>query len=194
MRAGLLGGAATAAVLSAVPVWPLPTWPRSKSAPFGKGSGRGFGASRASSKHPHVHMGIDLGPGRAGELGRAAGAPVVAPFAGVVAKIGGWMGSDTRRIELLTPVGRIVLGAVAPNGMRVKVGQPVYPGQHIAELGQYPSGASMLHFEWWIGPRGGFGERGQSGANAWKLGGRRPVGLRNPTLLMKYAVNARSLR
>ena len=160
-----------AGVAALAPVWPLPQWKKSKVQTYGRGTARGFGADRGD----HRHAGVDLGPPKAGELGRAAGSTVVSPFVGVVTRIGGWR-TGTRRVEISTPVGRIVLGALDPN-LAVKVGSVVLPGQKVGVLGLYPGGSAMLHLEWWIGPRG-----------RWLPGKPRPVRLRNPTLLMRMAV------
>lgn len=84
-------------------------------------------------------MGIDI---RAKE-----GDPVLAPDSGVVLSSTGWQGANTRGVLLQLDGGPVVtLGAIAPssyppNGFRFQ------RGQKIAEIGRYPGGSTMLHFE-----------------------------------------------
>jgi murein DD-endopeptidase MepM/ murein hydrolase activator NlpD len=123
--------------------WPLPEWPPSVVQEWRTGE-RAIGAKRED----HVHAGVDLGPPREGAKGRAYGSPVLSPVSGRVVKIdGGWRGEDAKQIQIESPVyGLIVLGAVQPKAAVVE-GQMVAAGQLVGWLGQYPSGATMLHLE-----------------------------------------------
>lgn len=123
--------------------WPLPEWPPDTVQEWRWGE-RSFGASREG----HIHAGIDLGPPRVGEKGRAFGSPVLSPVTGRVSKVGGgWSGTEADQIQIDSPVyGLVVLGAMHPTAAVVK-GQQVKAGELVGWLGRYPSGATMLHLE-----------------------------------------------
>jgi murein DD-endopeptidase MepM/ murein hydrolase activator NlpD len=162
------------------PVWPLPEWPREKVGPFGPGTARGVGAARESLVYngkptkAHVHAGIDIGPPSGGGKSRALGARVVAPMPGKVTKIGGWR-TGSRRVEILTPAGLIVLGAL--KDLQVKEGDLVFAGEDVARLAAYPNGTTQLHGELWAAL-----ERGR-----WEKGQPRPAALRDLSKLLRWA-------
>lgn len=128
------------------PTWPLATAPRSWSA------GSKYKARRPwkkTSTQTRYHTGTDLGA--------AAGIPILAPEAGiVVAAESGWemvKGKDgklrgVKSLIMVTDSGRtVLLGGTRPGSARVKTGDRVAAGQQVAEVGEYPLGDSMLHFQ-----------------------------------------------
>jgi len=121
------------------PLWPLPR-SRRRWRPSSFGQARPFG----SSKPTRAHEGIDI---RAKE-----GDPVLAPTDGTVIGVQGWDGPNTRGLLFQSWGGPVlVFGAVKP-GSYPKPGTPaatVKRGEKIAEIGRYPGGSTMLHFEVW---------------------------------------------
>jgi murein DD-endopeptidase MepM/ murein hydrolase activator NlpD len=146
-------------------VWPLPDWPPGSIQEWRYGA-RSFGASRDD----HVHGGIDLGPAKIyGQESRAYGARVLTPYDGYVDAVDvGWDGPEAKRIDVITPHGRLVFGAVQPEAA-VKPGDRVLAGQLIGWIGKYPGGSTMLHLEQHEGER-----------VRWDLGDPRPAGIIDP--------------
>jgi murein DD-endopeptidase MepM/ murein hydrolase activator NlpD len=172
---GLLAAASSAedadgSLDEGIVVWPLPDWPPDTVQEWRTGA-RTFGAPRSSSSSgSHVHAGVDLGPPKVGEPGRAYGARVLSPVAGRVELVGGgWDGAEAKRIEIVSPVyGRIVLGAVQKKA-EVAEGELVRAGQLVGWVGRYPGGSTMLHLEQHAGPR-----------VRWATGAPQPDGLIDP--------------
>lgn len=116
--------------------WPLPNDTRRR-IPSGA---RGFAADRGGEKY---HAAIDLYADR--------GDPVVAPQPGRVVNIYNWPNNrePTGRAVLIQsdhgPV--FLLAPLEPSTLRVGFAQHVAEGENIGQIGVYPAGSSMLHFE-----------------------------------------------
>ena len=140
MKRFLAAAAAFAVILGlsrgrsgAAPLWPLPKRRTIK-------SGGKFGKRRPllSGDPTTHHAGIDIG----GKYGDA----IVAPEDGTIIKNQGWDGPNAVATLLQTKDRVLLFGAVRP-GSRFKPGTEVKRGQKIAEVGRYPGGSQMLHFE-----------------------------------------------
>ncbi len=155
------------------PTWPLATMPKAWP------PGSKFAARRPwLLKHPQTryHTGTDLGA--------QAGAPVLAPEAGtVIAPESGWefnakTGKGVKALIMLTDSGRtVLLGGIRPGSATVKAGQHVSAGQQLAEVGRYPGGDSMLHFQIYSRP---LTEKEVNARKSWALNQSAPPDLVNP--------------
>jgi murein DD-endopeptidase MepM/ murein hydrolase activator NlpD len=157
--------------LADVWAWPLPTV---LDGVFPLRASLMLGAWRDGATRKHA--GVDLRP----PSGSIAGAPVAAPFAGVVVEEQGWSGSQARAllIEGSNGEGVVLLGAIQP-GSTPAIGTRVRRGEIVATLGRYPAGTSMLHFEWY--------NPGQRSNQRWFPATGRPPSLRDPTAKLEAA-------
>lgn len=163
-----------------LPTWPLPTPPATW------GAGSDFQARRPwkkSEPQTRYHTGIDL---RA-----AAGTPILAPEAGtVIAPEHGWeynakTGKGVKSVLMHTDSGlTVLLGGSRPGSSIVKAGERVAAGQQLAEVGTYPLGDSMLHFQLW---QGQLPESKVNKAQSWALGAPQPANLLHPGEYLKTA-------
>ncbi len=113
---------------------------------FYKGSGkRWFGASRDGGERQHA--GCDLIV--------SAGTPIYAVAGGtVLRKV--YFYSGTYELQIDHIFFTVRYGEIDKElAAGVEAGQPVYEGQHIANVGQLNGGSSMLHFEMYKGTGSG---------------------------------------
>jgi murein DD-endopeptidase MepM/ murein hydrolase activator NlpD len=142
------------------PAWPLPHDARPRSIR----ASRRFGASRVDRKTglPRYHAAIDLGS--------AHGHPVVAPEAGVVAKLQTFLGPENHALLLQTDTGPVLLlGELDPTSWRVAEGERVVKGQWVGNVGT----TNLLHF-------GAF-TKGTRATSQWFVGDPPPPSLLDPT-------------
>lgn len=161
------------------PTWPLPTPPKEVTPGKLWSAGSAFEARRPWSKskaQTRYHTGTDL---RA-----AAGVPILAPESGVVvAPEHGWeynpaTKKGVKSVLMHTDSGyTILLGGSRPGSSVVKAGERVVAGQQLAEVGTYPLGDSMLHFQLWAGQ---LPESAVNKAQSWAVGAPRPTALLDP--------------
>ena len=159
------GGVATTG--SSHPIWPI-AYPKNVSVPTS--GGKAIGAKRpASGTQTRYHAGIDL-------IAKA-GTPVVATESGTIVATNPWDGQYAKSLLLETDSGIVVnYGAVYPNSWKdygVGVGSKVSAGQPTANIGMYPHGGEMLHFELYTA-----GTRKNS---PWKVNQPPPSNLIDPT-------------
>lgn len=154
-----------------LPTWPLPTAPKNWK------SGSRFGAKRpAKGTQTRYHTGIDLGA--------APGLAVLAPEAGtIVASNTGWeynpaTKKGVKAILMTTDSGKTVLmGGIRFGSATVPDGTRVAAGQKIAEVGVYPKGDSMVHFQLYDRP---LTEAQVNARKSWKVGDPAPANLIDP--------------
>lgn len=159
--------------------WPLPK----DAVPGIPRGGRIFGAERADGERRHA--GVDLFAER--------GDPVETPAAGEVVSVFAWPSRDQptgRAVMIQSDDGPVfLLAPLEPSTLRVGVGDPVELGDQVGDVGVYPRGSSMLHFEMY--------REGTEANRQWWVGRPRPAALLDPVPFLKregiaHAIASRS--
>lgn len=174
------GQAPAQAIDPTQPIWPLPSAPKSWS------GGGSYGAKRPWNKpQTRWHTGTDLAA--------PAGMPVLATEPGViVAPNSGWESKTVngqligvKSLIMRTDSGKTLLyGGIRPNSAVVKAGERVVMGQKLAEIGNYPLGDHMLHFNVF---NKAMTEAQVNAQKEWKLGGAKPTNLVDSGAYLKAA-------
>lgn len=177
-----LGRASDAAVLAIPPAvgGPAPAWPLPG---YRKFSRQSFGGNRPwNSPNPErYHAGVDIHCPR--------GSVVVAAEDGTVVRSQGWRSRKgfpdrtTKALLLQLDTGPVlVYGALIPDSWRaygVSVGSRVRRGQPLGQVGTYPNGDTMLHFE--------ARKQGATKADPWYVSDDSPSNLLNVTPYLEQA-------